>query len=158
MVGVYHNRVHSALGMSPLEKYKEGLLGDDVNPGKGLPPKILDERRLRLDFLPYFERTVQRTGIVIDEVVYFSDVLRVWVNSSDPENPRAKRKFIVRRDPRDISHIWFYDELTEEYYSIPYRNTAYPAASVWELKAAQRRLKEQNQGKHDEHQLFEMIL
>ncbi|CAN8139514.1 transposase [uncultured Thiomicrorhabdus sp.] len=158
IVGVYHNRVHSALGMSPLEKYKKGLLGDEVNPGKGLPPKTLDERRLRLDFLPYFERTVQRTGIVIDEVVYFADILRVWVNSADPDNPRAKRKFIVRRDPRDISHIWFYDELTEEYYSIPYRNTAYPAVSVWELKAAQRRLKEQNQGKHDEHQLFEMIL
>ncbi|WP_319557976.1 Mu transposase C-terminal domain-containing protein [Thiomicrorhabdus sp.] len=157
IVGVYHNRVHSALGMSPLFKYKEGLLGDGENPGKGLPPKILDERRLRLDFLPYFQRTVQRTGVVIDEVVYFADVLRVWVNSVDPDNPRAKRKFIVRRDPRDISHIWFYDELTEEYYSIPYRNTAYPAVSIWELKAAQKRLKEQNQGKHDEHQLFEML-
>lgn len=157
IVGVYHNQIHSALGVPPIEKFRQGILGDDDNPGTGLPAKILDTRRFRLDFLPYIERTVQRKGIVWDDVVYFADVLRRWVNSKDPDRSSLKRKFIVRRDPRDISTIWFYDPDDNEYYPIPYRNSSYPAISVWELKAAKKRLKEERKKYHDEDQIFEAI-
>jgi putative transposase len=40
----------------------------------------VDERRLRMDFMPYLERTVQPYGILIDQIAYYSDVLRRWVN------------------------------------------------------------------------------
>ena len=43
-------------------------------------------------------------------------------------HPKRKRQFIVRRDPRDISMIYFYDPELQEYFAIPYRNTASPAA------------------------------
>ncbi len=59
------------------------------------------------DFLPFFERTVQRSGISLDEMHYFADVLRRWINARDPEDPTRKRQFIVRRDPRDISVVYF---------------------------------------------------
>lgn len=45
---VYHQRVHSALGMSPLAKWKLGGLGDDDSVGVGLPEKVVDETLLRL--------------------------------------------------------------------------------------------------------------
>jgi len=157
IVGVYHNRIHSGIGMSPLEKYKQGILGDEQAPGKGLPAKIMDPFRFRLDFLPFVERTVQRVGIVVDDIVYFSDVLRRWINAPDPESPKLKRKFIIRRDPRDISNLWFYDPEDKQYYSVPYRNTSYPPISVWELKAAQAKLKEEQKGRQDEDQIFAMI-
>ncbi|MBD3821451.1 MAG: DDE-type integrase/transposase/recombinase [Thiotrichales bacterium] len=157
IVGMYHNSIHSALGMSPLDKFRQGILGDDQQPGIGLPARIHDVRRFRLDFLPFMERTVQRVGVSIDEIVYFADVLRRWVNAPDPESPKHKRKFIFRRDPRDISTIWFFDPEDNEYYPIPYRNASHPAVSIWEWKATQSRLKEEREGRQNEDEIFATV-
>jgi putative transposase len=40
------------------------------------------------------------------------------VNAADPEEPAHKRKFTVRRDPRDISVIHFWDPEAQEYFRI----------------------------------------
>ena len=109
VVGVYHQRVHSSLKTSPTKQYERGIFGDDERPGSGLPNRLIDEDRLRLDFMPYVERTVQQYGVVIDEVHYYGNVLRRFVNATDPERPKSKRKFIFKRDPRDISVVYFYD-------------------------------------------------
>jgi len=157
IVGMYHNGIHSALGMSPLEKFRQGILGNDQHPGIGLPARIKDVRRFRLDFLPFIDRTVQRAGVSWDGVVYFADVLRRWIKAPDPQTSRSHRKFIFRRDPRDISTIWFFDPDDNEYYPIPYRNTSYPAVSVWEWKAAQARLKGEQDGRQNEDEIFATI-
>jgi putative transposase len=141
IVEVYHQRPHSAIGVSPIKRYEEGILGSAERPARGLPPKIADEERLRLDFMPYVERTVQPYGIVIDEVHYYSDSLRGWINATDPGSKGRKRTFIVRRDPRDISVVWFWDPEIGQYMDVPYRDTSRPAISVWELREASRRLK-----------------
>jgi putative transposase len=144
IVEVYHQRLHSALGMTPLQKYEEGIFGTDERPGRGVPERLMDEMRLRLTFLPYGERTVQSHGIVIDEIHYYDDVLKPWIHHLDPRATTGKRKqkFIVRRDPRDISRIYFYDPELKQHFEIPYRNTAHPPISVWELREVQRKLKE----------------
>lgn len=139
---VYHLRVHDALGMAPIEKYREGIFGNAKRPGVGLPARITDVDRLRLDFMPFELRTIQEYGVVIDEVHYYHDVLRRWIGAKDPDAPKYKRKFLFRRDPRDISVVWFYDPELQTYYAIPYRNTSYPAISVWELREAERIAKE----------------
>jgi putative transposase len=122
-----------------------------------LPDRLLEERRLRLDFMPYQERTVQRHGLVIDEIQYYDDVLKPWVNAVDPNDAtgKRKRKFVVRRDPRDISRVHFYDPELKEYFEIPYRNTAYPPMSVWELREVRRRLKEEGQKAINEVLIFD---
>lgn len=155
ITGVYHQRVHSELDMNPIEKYKRGILGTDTEPGTGLPVIIMDEEKLRLDFMPLIERTVQRYGIAIDNVNYWHDVLRPWINCPDSNNAKVKRKFIFRRDPRDISQIWFFDPQIERYCSIPYRNTSHPPISIWELREVERRLKESGRKNFDEQQIFE---
>lgn len=157
VVEVYHQRLHHELGATPLQKYEEGIFGTAERPGRGLPDRLLEERRLRLDFMPYQERTVQRHGLVIDEIQYYDDVLKLWVNAADPSDAtgKRKRKFIVRRDPRDISRVHFYDPELKEYFEIPYRNTAYPPMSVWELREVRRRLKEEGQKAINEALIFD---
>jgi len=138
VVQVYHRRRHDAIGMAPIDKYKAGILGDGKRPGTGLPPRPRDADRLRLDFMPFLERTIQDYGVVIDEVHYYHDVLRRWINAKDAKAPGKKRKFIFRRDPRDISVVWFYDPEIGTHYAIPYRDTSHAAISVWELREAHK--------------------
>jgi putative transposase len=139
-VDIYHQRPHSALGMPPIFKWQEGLLGTKKQAGIGVPARVGDERKLKLDLMPFETRTVQHYGIVWDHIEYQHDVLRRWVNEPDPANPKHKQKFLCRRDPRDISVIWFYDPEVCQYYAIPYRNTAHPAISIWELREAEKRV------------------
>jgi len=138
ITGVYHQRFHTGIQCSPIKKYEEGIFGTHHRPGSGLPSKIVDELRLKLDFMPYVERTVQDYGLQIDDVFYFSDVLRRWVNATVPGKSKLKRKFIVRRDPRDISRVWFFDPELKTYFEIPYRDNTHPSISVWELRAAKK--------------------
>lgn len=138
VVQVYHRRRHDAIGMAPIDKYKAGILGHGKQPGIGLPPRPRDADRLRLDFMPFLERTVQDYGVVIDEVHYYHDVLRRWIGAKDPKVPGRKRKFLFRRDPRDISVVWFYDPEVGTHYPIPYRDTSHAAISVWELREAHK--------------------
>jgi putative transposase len=139
---VYHLRIHDSLGMAPIEKYREGIFGSAQRPGIGLPARTTDADRLRLDFMPFEMRTIQDYGVVIDEVHYYHDVLRRWIGAKDPDAPKYKRKFLFRRDPRDISTVWFYDPELQTHFAIPYRNTSHPSISVWELREAERIAKE----------------
>ena len=82
ITGVYHQRVHSAIGTSPIKRYELGIFGNEEMPGRGLPARIVDEDRVRLDLMPYIERTVQGSyGIVLDNIHYYSDVLKRFVNA-----------------------------------------------------------------------------
>jgi putative transposase len=51
LVDVYQERPHSALGISPRERYEQGILGEGNR--ASYPRRCLDETRLRLDFLPF---------------------------------------------------------------------------------------------------------
>lgn len=152
---VYHKKVHSALNMSPYDKYKKGIMGDDSQPGVGLPHPIADEKTLLLDFMPVVERSIQRYGVAIDKVHYWSDVLRKWINCPDPVSPKSKRRFLFRRDPRDISQIWFFDPEIKTYYPIPYSDPSHPPISVWELRKIKKKLEKAGQKNVDENQIFE---
>lgn len=157
IVEVYHQRLHSELDMTPRQKYEEGIFGTAERPGRGLPDRLLEDRQLRLNFMPYAERTVQRHGLVIDEIQYYDDVLKPWVNAVDPSDAsgKRKRKFIVRRDPRDISRVYFYDPDLKQYFEIPYRNTAQPPMSIWELREVRRQLKTEGRKSVNEDLIFD---
>ncbi len=157
IVNVYHQRNHSELGMSPRKKWELGILGDATKPGVGIPQVPEDPFRLRLDFMPFFERSVQQYGIQIDCINYYDPVLDPYINSTDLHNPKARRSFKIRRDPRDISKVYFFDPASSSYYPIPYRDMGHPAMSAWELKEVQRTLKEQGRSSIDEHGIFEAL-
>lgn len=155
IVDVYQQKEHSSLSTSPIAQYKKGILGDEEAPGCGLPAKIADEERLHLDFMPFELRTVQDYGVVIDEIHYYHDVLRRWINAVDPKDSRRKRQFTFRRDPRDISQVWFFDPEVGTYYPIPYRDTSHPAISIWELREAKKRVKADGRRHINERDIFD---
>ncbi|ABA87387.1 integrase core domain protein [Syntrophotalea carbinolica DSM 2380] len=151
---VYHQKAHSAIKTSPIQMFERGIFGDGESPGRGLPARVMDEDRLRLDLMPYTKRSVQKYGIVIDEVHYYHDVLRRWINAKEPGDQK-KRKFLIRRDPRDISVIFFHDPEVNQYYEIPYRDSSRPAISIWEFREARRRLKEEGTKDINEDLIFD---
>ncbi|MGH7577513.1 MAG: DNA-binding domain-containing protein [Longimicrobiales bacterium] len=155
LLGVYHERIHSALGTTPRTAYEQGLAGDGVRPALGAPRLPSDPERLRLDFLPFVERVVQPTGVVVDSVHYYSDALRRFVHARDPRNRRARRKLLFRRDPRDVSVLHFWDPDLKQYFRVPYRNRARPPISLWELREAQRAVKAEGQRAVNEAAIFE---
>jgi putative transposase len=153
----YHIQKHDGIGVTPLQKWSEGLLGTKSMPGRGLPARRRDDEVLRINFTPYIERTIQDYGVVIDDVHYYHDVLRPWINAPNPEFPKHKRQFRFRRDPRDISQLYFYDEIAGRHYAIPYRDTSLPPASIWELREAQRKAVERGIPKENEKMVFAIL-
>lgn len=155
---VYHNQIHSTLQMSPLQKYKEGIFGTTTQPPRGLPKKIEDEHLLYINLLPKEERTIQQYGIQIDNIYYYSEVLNAWIDSFEyVRGKKVKKKFIIRRDPRDISQVWFYHPQVNKYYRIPYRNPRLPKVSIWEYRAALKHLKRENNREYNETEVFEAL-
>lgn len=146
-LGHYHYRNHNELNMSPISKFMEGIHGGDDQPGTGMPMPPADEKKFRIDFLPFKMRTIQQYGIALDGIYYQGDILSRWIDVTDGKD---KKKFIVRRDPRDISSILFYDPEIRRYFRLPYQNPSFPAISLWELKAIKRYLKAK--GKQTENQ------
>jgi len=154
---VYHNDFHSAIKSTPLARFEEGLLGTGDRPGIGLPERFVDEERLRLDFLPFIERTVQEYGVLWDHVHYNGDILRSRIHERDPQNAKAARKFIFRRDPRDVSVIYFWDPDLKSYHDIPYAYLGRPPASLWEVRAAVREQIANGRKNVNENSIFEGI-
>jgi putative transposase len=135
---IYNESYHSGIYMSPSRKWHLGIFGNaDLDPLVGVPPRPSDAYTIQRDFLPSFERTIQHYGVQLD-VFYYSEALRPWINAKDEKTGKT-RTFIFRRDPRDISMLWFYEPLLKQYYKIPVANQAFPAASVWEFQAAKKK-------------------
>lgn len=153
----YHSEDHAGIGMPPLQKWEEGIVGTKTQRGRGFPALFLNERKLKIDFMPFQERCISGNGVILNEVEYFSDVLRPWINRRSKDNPKENEKYRFRYDPRDISFIYFYDETIGRYFEIPYRNTSHPAVSIWELKAARKIAKAQGKSTVDEHAVFQII-
>lgn len=153
-LGVYHQRVHSALLEPPLRRYTKAFLGTEEAPFPGLVEYVPDELRLRLDFLPMFEGTIQPYGVKIDHITYAADVLRRWVGAKNPKAPTKTRKFIFRRDPRDISYLYFYDPDARTHFKIPYRDRSHPVMSLWELRAVRKFLVDQGRESVNEIEIF----
>jgi len=133
MVNVYHKRPHTELGCTPLEKWEAGIVGSDGSPGVGLQDRIEDPVRLAIEMLPFTERTVQRDGISWDSITYISEALTPYIRATEG---RSSAKFKIRRDPRDISYIWFLDPRSGEFHRIFEETRQMQPISVWEHRRA----------------------
>jgi putative transposase len=153
IVNVYHNRVHHGIGMTPRQKYRLGIFGDDENPGTGLPPIVEDKESIKIALLPTYHRTVQKDGITLDGITYYSDVLRTWINREDEQG--NKLKFKVKRDPLSIQKLYFFDPELKEYFELNYRKLHAPDMTIWDLYAAKRYLKENSIKDTNEDDLFD---
>lgn len=140
IIDEYHAKPHKSLGMTPEEKLHEGRFGRGKRKGTGFPPTEDDEEQLRVNFMPASERTVQRNGITWDYITYYGEKLNPWIRAKDGQ---ATRKFLVRRDPRDISRIYFFDPNGKRYHEVSYRHMGRPSISLWEWREARKLAKAQ---------------
>lgn len=154
---VYHQKIHSSIGMTPTRKWEIGVFGNNEIQGCGVPARPADRFTVLLDFLPSFSRTVQTFGVTIDGLTYYAEALRPWINSRDPKDNKQKREFIFRRDPRDISTIWFFDSLLKQYFKIPFADLSLPSVSIWEYNQAKDMLKREGAKSVNEHQVLHAI-
>ncbi|WP_225991278.1 Mu transposase C-terminal domain-containing protein [Actinomadura montaniterrae] len=120
-VASYHGQVHGTLKQNPAGRWEQGVAEG------GRPAMVAGETAFLVDFLPVIRRTLTRTGFTIDHVQYFSDALKPWIARRD-----RLEKFVLRRDPRDISRIWALDPDGGAYVQVPYRTLSRPPISVWE--------------------------
>lgn len=154
---VYHQRLHTGIGMSPMKKWEIGVFGNADVQGVGLAPRPADRLSVLLDFLPSFQRTIQTFGVTIDGINYYDEAIRPWINAKDPDTPSKKRTFVFRRDPRDISSVWFKDPELGQYFRIPFANLALPAMSVWEYAQAKARLRQEGRNSVNETEILRAI-
>jgi putative transposase len=145
-VACYHGQVHDSLARTPA-----GVWADKVAEA-GPPVTVTNETAFLVDFLPVIRRSLSRTGFVVDHVRYYSDALRPWIARREHLG-----RFVLRRDPRDISRIWVLDPDGSAYVEVGYRTLSRPAISVWEQKAAAARLRELGRAEVDEDALFRMV-
>ena len=140
-VNTYNQRRHEGIGMAPILKYRNAVFGTPATKGIGLSRIPADPARLRIDFLPVFKATIQQTGARIDHIHYYDSPLARHIREKVGPLSNKSRKFVFRRDPRKISPVFFWDELTQAYVPIPYANRSNPVISLWEHRAATKRLK-----------------
>lgn len=133
----YHNRPHRGLGMTPREKWEQGIKKT------GHRDRITDTQRLYRDFLPGTKRTLQREGITWDGIWYRDTALVAEISAL--KYGRGKQ-FTVRRDPRNISKIYLFDPKLGDYSVINWSAKTELPMSLWELRAAKRYVKKQGLG------------
>jgi putative transposase len=155
---VYHKREHFGLGkMLPIEKWNEGIRGNINQTGIGLPEIVTNETKLRLDLLPQYTRTIQRTGVHILNFTYSADIIRRWVNAIDETakgKVKPRRKFIFKMNPEDISSVMFLNPDTNTYCQVPTTINIKPyKMSIWDYRLAVADLKK-NRKKPDASAIF----
>lgn len=152
---IYHKRYHNGIGCSPEQQWRVGIFGDENKVGIGMPSLPADGKTLLLDFLPSFERTIQHFGVTIDGLTYYDTALNVFINQTDEKG--NKHKFLFRRDPRDISQLWFYDPNLHQYFIVPFANQQLPSMSLWEYRAVRKRIEDKGDRYINENQIYQAL-
>jgi putative transposase len=152
ITGVYHRRIHTALGRTPQTVYENAIHGSPDTLGIGRRAMDIDEKQLRLDLLPFQWRTVQRSGIIWDKLVYVGEVLGPYTGAVDDRG--SSKRFIVARDPRRITEAYFFAPDVKEYFVLKLRNPTRPNISVWEWNELRRRLAAAGKKDEDEDAIF----
>ena len=154
---IYQHNIHSGIKASPYIKWKEGIFGTKDTPGIGYPQIPGDVESLTIDFLPSIERTIQKNGVTIDGLTYFDQILRTKIRGYDIgyDSNNSNPKYIFKRDSRDISFIWFYDNIQQEYYKIGLANMEFPPMSLQELNIIKNNIEKTNSKVLNEYNILE---
>ncbi|HEY9681948.1 MAG TPA: DDE-type integrase/transposase/recombinase [Oculatellaceae cyanobacterium] len=144
-IGTYHESIHSGLWETPAACWRRNI-------GNVKTSTVSNERAFLIDFLPVLRRNISRTGFVIDHITYYSDVLKAWI-----ARRHDLEKFIIRRDPRDLSKVWVLDPVSSHYLEIPYRSISNPAVTLWEHRKAVEKLRESGRTQVNESVVFRMV-
>ncbi len=132
LVDEYHNEVHSGIGMTPLEKFTSYYFGANGQKHR-LPPVYVDNIEFRRQWYPLETRSLQRYGIRIDYLDYYSENISLLV-----KNRKKGERFQIRRNPFDVREIYLFHPGLKEWITVPTRHLGYPVASIFEQQQASK--------------------
>ncbi len=142
IVGAYHARIHKALEAPPAAVWQARV-------GEIAVRTPDDPRRFLIDFLPAEQRVLQRDGLHLFHIRYWSDELRRHFG-------RGQEKFTVKYDPRDLSLVFV--RVGEGYIEARPADRTRPSIALWEHRAALRALRDAGRKAVDEELIFATIL
>ncbi|OYX04277.1 MAG: integrase [Caulobacter vibrioides] len=140
VAGDYNRRIHASLSAPPLETWRRLCSEQAVTPRQPLDPE-----GLAVAFLPRISRTITRQGVSFHHVRYYEPFLAPLFDS-------GLRRIELAYDPRDLSRLLV--ETPQGVRALRYRNLTRPPMSLWELRAARRRLRAEGRAQVDEAALF----
>jgi len=156
LLSVIKEHIHTPrkeLGMSPLEKWKSFYFDRDTGRQvQKLPPEADDLARLRKELLPVTTRKLQHYGVQWDMLHYDSEAL-VVIRQRHAKTP--EKDFIVRRDPRDLSEVYVWDEDGKIYLTVPLRSPRGVGMNIWEHRAAKKHAQNKGHDRPDENDIFD---
>ena len=139
----YHRSVHRSLGTTP-------ALAWEAEVAKGMARSLpADPRRFLLSFLPIERRSLQRNGVYVHNIRYWSDVLPTLARPGEPVT--------VRIDPRNLAVVYVCGP-QGRYYDVPYADLRDPPVALWEIQAASKALHRSGRARPREHELFKAVL
>jgi putative transposase len=97
-----------------------------------------------LNFLPLQYRTLQKDGIHLFNIRFWSERLHLIGRSGD--------SLLVRYDPRNLARVFVLGQ-DRQYHDVPYSDVRHPPISIWEHRSAAAWLRS-NRRKMDELGLF----
>jgi putative transposase len=148
IAGVYHNRLHGALGASPLAAWRA------AEAAGWSPRRPRDDARLLLDFLPAAQRMPCRDGLRLFNIAYWHERMAVW--AAEARMGAGSPRWPVRYDPRDLSQVWLEtpDGALER---LACKRLDRPPITLWEHRAACAALRAEGRAAVDEEALFAAI-
>jgi putative transposase len=136
LIVAYHHDVHRGIKCSPESKWEVGLMGNDETPGIGIPEIPSDIDKLYYEILPMEPRTIQKRGIVWDNLWYYSDELHGLLLERDPKDPKKQMSFVMKRDPRSLSQIHLLTPRSDEFITVPWVHNDWRDVNLWDYRSA----------------------
>jgi putative transposase len=130
MVLSHNSRVDVQTGLSPVNLFRNGLPRTPVSAVFSDKSASIIGERIRLDFMPLVERTIQGYGVLIHGVRFSGPGTRKWMRNRD-----SAQKFLLRLDPRDLYKIWLLDPELDKYFEL---TSCYPSSKGMTWKALER--------------------
>ena len=146
----YHVRLHKGTNETPMQRYKNGL--ELMRQNKQTLYRPQNGKAFLIDFLPISYRKLRRDGFMLDHITYYSNALRPLIAERERYG-----KFLIRRDPRDLSRIYVDLPDQQGYLEVSYRILSHPAISLFEHRIALKRLKDAGKQHVQEGVLFKAI-
>lgn len=132
LVDEYHNEVHTGIGMTPIEKFTSYYFGPNGQKHR-LPPVYVDSLDFRRQWYPLETRSLQRYGIRIDHLDYYSENISLLV-----KNRKKGERVQIRRNPFDVREIYVFHPGLKEWVTVATRHLGFPVASIFELQQARK--------------------
>lgn len=151
---IYPNRHHTGIGTTPMLYLDLCRQGAGIGKAVYTPKTTFDEARIeqiRIETMPFEMLTAQHYGLQCDHFRYYSRFLDKFIK----EDRKVKKKYLVRIDPFDASHVFFLDEANERYVRIPLASGNSAPFSREEAKAVRAALKQAGHDHTDERLFFQ---